>query len=155
MTILAGPKLVCAAAFAAGFWDIAGSWLAQTAGATTEPGKVETFELSSEVFHNRRSIRVFLPRGYGDAASRNRRYPVLYLNDGFAVFKAGAWNAPEIVERLESEGRMRPIILVGIDNGQVSRTEAPSSAPANTFPTPIRQTSRRSPLRRGLRIRSF
>lgn len=42
---------------------------------------------------------------------------MLYLNDGFAVFKAGAWNAPEIVQRLESEGRMRPIILVGIDNG--------------------------------------
>lgn len=117
MTILAGPKLVCAAAFAAGFWDIAGSWLAQTARGTTEHGKVETFELSSEVFRNRRSIRVLLPRGYGDAANRNRRYPVLYLNDGFAVFKANAWNAPEIVERLESEGRMRPIILVGIDNG--------------------------------------
>jgi len=117
MTILAGPKLVCAAAFAAGFWDIAGSWLAQTAGGTREHAQVETFEISSEVFHNRRSIRVLLPRGYEDAANRNRRYPVLYLNDGFAVFKAGAWNAPEIVERLESEGRMRPVIMVGMDNG--------------------------------------
>ncbi len=81
------------------------------------PGGVETFELESRVFANRRTIRVLLPAGYGVAANRNRRYPVQYLNDGFAVFKAGAWNAPQIVRRLESEGRIRPILLVGIDNG--------------------------------------
>jgi len=81
------------------------------------PPAVETFELRSEVFGNRRSVRVLLPSGYGDPANRDRRYPVLYLNDGFAVFKAGAWNAPEIVRRLESEGRIEPILLVGVDNG--------------------------------------
>jgi alpha-glucosidase len=78
---------------------------------------VDTFELRSEVFGNRRSIRVLRPAGYDDPANRNRRYPVFYLNDGFAVFKSGAWNAPEIVRRLQAEGRIRPILLVGIDNG--------------------------------------
>jgi predicted alpha/beta superfamily hydrolase len=79
--------------------------------------RIETFPLRSEVFGNRRTIRVLLPRGYSDAANRERKYPVLYLNDGFALFKPGAWNAPEIVSRLESEGRIQPFILVGIDNG--------------------------------------
>jgi predicted alpha/beta superfamily hydrolase len=81
------------------------------------PASAETVELKSEVFENRRSIRVLLPAGYNDPANRNRRYPVIYLNDGFAVFKSGAWNAPEIVRRLETEGRIRPILLVGVDNG--------------------------------------
>ena len=110
MTVLAGSKRACAAAIVAGFWSFAGP-------KPSEHAPVETFELRSEVFHNSRSIRVLLPQGYRDPANRNRRYPVLYLNDGFAVFKASAWNAPEIVERLESEGRMQPIILVGMDNG--------------------------------------
>lgn len=104
------------------------------------PDAAETFELKSEVFENRRSIRVLLPAGYNDPANRNRRYPVLYLNDGFAVFKGGAWNAPEIVRRLESEGRIRPILLVGVDNGataengsigQRTREYLPYSDPKN------------------------
>ena len=77
----------------------------------------ETFQLESRVFGNRRAIRVLPPSDYGDASNRGRRYPVMYLNDGFAVFKPGAWNAPQIVRRLESEGKIRPIFLVGLDNG--------------------------------------
>ena len=105
------------AAIAAGVWALGGPLSGQTTAVPAERAQVESFELRSEVFHNSRSIRVLLPWGYRDPANGNRRYPVLYLNDGFAVFKIGAWNAPETVLRLESEGRTRPIILVGIDNG--------------------------------------
>jgi predicted alpha/beta superfamily hydrolase len=78
---------------------------------------IEAFELQSEVFQNRRTIRVLLPSGYRDAANRDVRYPVFFLNDGFAIFKSSAWNAPEIVRKLEVERRIRPFILIGIDNG--------------------------------------
>src|SRR5262249_40421388 len=44
-------------------------------------------------------------------------YPVLYLNDGFAVFKATGWNAPDTVARLITEKSIEPLILVGLDNG--------------------------------------
>jgi predicted alpha/beta superfamily hydrolase len=71
----------------------------------------EQFELESRVFSNTRTIRVVLPKGYDDSGSR--RYPVLYLNDGFAVFHG--WDVEGAVARLETESGAR-IIVVGIDN---------------------------------------
>ncbi len=109
-------KFMGAAAIMYGFFG-GGIGFAQTTAGPSHSERVETFELQSEVFHNRRTVRVLLPARYREAANQNRRYPVLYLNDGFAVFKASAWNAPEVITRLESEGRIRPIILVGMDNG--------------------------------------
>lgn len=94
----------------------AGAWLLLAP--PTEPSiEVDTFRLESKVFGNTRTIRVLLPAGYAEPANRERRYPVLYVNDGFAVFKATSWNAPAIVRRLEDEGRVRPFLLVGVDNG--------------------------------------
>jgi predicted alpha/beta superfamily hydrolase len=81
------------------------------------PCRVETFQLTSKVFNNRRAIRVLLPPGYSDPGNRERKYPVFYLNDGFAVFKDAAWNAPGTVSRLITEEIIEPIIVVGIDNG--------------------------------------
>jgi predicted alpha/beta superfamily hydrolase len=80
-------------------------------------GSVQTFELASKVFGNRRTIRVHLPPGYEATTNRDRRYPVLYLNDGFAVFKATAWNAPQTVSRLIADKSIESLILIGIDNG--------------------------------------
>jgi enterochelin esterase-like enzyme len=73
---------------------------------------VET--LSSTIFDNTRSIRVYLPAAYDD--DQTARYPVLYLNDGFAVFSSRGWNAPATLDRLIQAGRIPPIIVVGIDN---------------------------------------
>jgi predicted alpha/beta superfamily hydrolase len=70
--------------------------------------------LKSNVFDNSRAIRVLLPPGYNDVDQQRTRYPVLYLNDGFAVFKF--WKAKQTVLNLISSGKIEPFILVGIDN---------------------------------------
>lgn len=83
-------------------------------------GNVWLHELPSRVFGSTRLVRVWLPPdfdGWGDTA-----YPVLYLNDGQNLFDpatafAGVhWQAGETAARLIGERRIRPLIIVGIDN---------------------------------------
>jgi predicted alpha/beta superfamily hydrolase len=76
--------------------------------------RVETLSLTSRTFGNTRSIRVYVPPGY--EADSTRRYAVLYLNDGFAVFSPRSWRAPAIADSLICAGVVTPFILVGIDN---------------------------------------
>jgi pullulanase len=64
-----------------------------------------------------------LPDGYDDPSNWNRRYPVLYLNDGQNVFDATTslfnpmeWRADESVNKLIRDKKIEPMILVGIDN---------------------------------------
>ncbi len=64
-----------------------------------------------------RPYRVVLPRGYTNHPTR--RYPVLYLHDGQNVFDQGpfgTWDADETAADLIRLGRMREVIMVGIDN---------------------------------------
>jgi predicted alpha/beta superfamily hydrolase len=100
---------------------------AQTAASSacvpTVVGKLETFELPSKVFDYTRRARVWLPPGYGDAANRDRRYPVLYMFDGQNLFDAclaydhvHEWQVDETVTRLVGEGKIEPLIVVGLDN---------------------------------------
>ena len=79
--------------------------------------------LQSAVFQNTRSIRVWLPPGYSDPASRDRIYPVLYLNDGqnlfdstTALFGDHEWRVDEVADSLIGLGKIQPIVIVGIDN---------------------------------------
>jgi len=116
---------------------------------------IEVFLLESRVFGNRRTIRVLLPPGYGDPASRALRYPVMYFNDGFAVFKPGAWNAPEIVGRLESEGRIRPLIVVGIDNGATAENGSADQRTLEYVPYADARYEPRVPAPRGNRYPEF
>jgi predicted alpha/beta superfamily hydrolase len=64
-----------------------------------------------------RRIRVWLPPGYGDG---ERRYPVFYCHDGQNIFDPGgpfgSWSADKVAEEEMKAGRVRPAILVGIDN---------------------------------------
>jgi enterochelin esterase-like enzyme len=53
---------------------------------STITGHVDIFTLTSRIFHNERSLRVWLPSGYEDAANAQKKYQVLYLLDGQAVF---------------------------------------------------------------------
>jgi predicted alpha/beta superfamily hydrolase len=76
---------------------------------------LEVQKLSSKVFSNTRSIRVFLPPGYRDPQNSTRRYPVLYLNDGIMV--AGELHVEETVRQLVQAGKIGPLLVVGIDNG--------------------------------------
>jgi predicted alpha/beta superfamily hydrolase len=85
-------------------------------------GDLRLHEFRSRVFRNTRFMRVWLPPGYDDPANQNRRYPVLYLNDGQNLFEAASsfthveWQVDETADRLIREGVVPPMIIVGLDN---------------------------------------
>jgi len=94
----------------------------------TVEGTVDTFELASKVFDNTRTIRVFVPPGYGEVANRDRKYAVLYMFDGQNLFDAclafdhvHEWQVDETVTRLVREGKIEPLIVVGVDNAREKR----------------------------------
>jgi predicted alpha/beta superfamily hydrolase len=66
-----------------------------------------------------RDIIVWLPPGY-DANSK-RRYPVLYMHDGQNLMDAGTsfsgeWQVDETAQRLVQEGKVEPLLIVGVYN---------------------------------------
>jgi enterochelin esterase-like enzyme len=85
-------------------------------------GEVRQHEFESKVFHNVRTLRVWLPPGYGWADDAARQYPVLYLNDGQNLFDpatayAGVdWRVGQAGANLIRRGSIPPMIVVGIDH---------------------------------------
>jgi predicted alpha/beta superfamily hydrolase len=85
-------------------------------------GDLRIHEFSSRIFHNTRFLRVWLPPGYDDPQNSERRYPILYLNDGQNLFEPGTsfngveWQVDETADRLIRAGIVTPMIIVGIDN---------------------------------------
>jgi len=83
-------------------------------------GNLWLHELNSGIFGNTRLVRVWLPPDYDGWGAT--RYPVLYLNDGQNLFDpatafAGVhWQVGETATRLIAEQKIRPLIIVGIDN---------------------------------------
>ena len=73
----------------------------------------------SHILENSRTISVYLPPGYKNS---RRRYRVLYMHDGQNIFDAATsfsgveWGVDEACEQLISEGKIEPIIVVGINN---------------------------------------
>ncbi|MCX7915290.1 MAG: alpha/beta hydrolase-fold protein, partial [Verrucomicrobiae bacterium] len=65
-----------------------------------------------------RTIRVYLPRGYDQ--NTWKRYPVLYMHDGQNLFLGmgafGSWNADTNAANLIRFGKLRELIIVGVDN---------------------------------------
>jgi enterochelin esterase-like enzyme len=90
--------------------------------ATGATGDLRLQQFSSRIFRNTRFLRVWLPPGYDDAENHDRRYPVLYLNDGQNLFESSTafagveWQVDETADRLIHEGAVPPMIIVGIDN---------------------------------------
>ena len=92
-------------------------------------GKLRLHEFHSKTFQNTRMLRVLLPGGYDAPANRQRRYPVLYLNDGQNLFDASTsvlnpmeWRVDETVHALVAGRTIPPMIVVGIDSaGRRSR----------------------------------
>jgi len=83
---------------------------------------------------------VYLPPGYDEHP--DHRYPVMYLHDaqnvfeGHTAFVPGSyWRIAETVERLISEDRLQPMILVGIPHGGDRRVDefTPSRNPQNNY----------------------
>lgn len=94
-----------------------------TPGQCTATGDLEIREFKSAIFHNTRKLRVLLPAGYREEKNANTRYPVLYLNDGQNLFDVCTslwgpkeWRVDETANRLIAEGKIDPLIIIGIDN---------------------------------------
>src|SRR5438132_1161977 len=87
-----------------------------------------------------RLLRVWLPPGYDDPGNE-RRYPVLYLNDGQNLFDRTTaytgieWQADETADRLIREQTIPPMIIVGIDNAQKDRMK--EYLPYRSFSSPV------------------
>lgn len=92
---------------------------------STRSGDLRVHEkFRSKILANERRIWVWLPPGYEQNAET--RYPVLYLQDGQNLFDnatsfAGEWRADETAGRLVAEGKIRPLIIVGIDHAGSER----------------------------------
>jgi predicted alpha/beta superfamily hydrolase len=96
-------------------------------GAPVSAGNIWLLELTSAIFRNTRLLRIWLPPDYDRQGAT--RYPVLYLNDGQNLFDpatafAGVhWQAGETATRLIAERKIRPLIIVGIDNTRIRHRE--------------------------------
>ena len=92
-------------------------------------GELRLHEFQSKIFQNTRLLRVWLPPGYDQPENDGRRCPVLYLNDGQNLFDPATayigtdWQVDEAATRLIGEGKVPPLIIVGIDNAQKDRAK--------------------------------
>jgi predicted alpha/beta superfamily hydrolase len=82
----------------------------------------ETLTLHSDLLKEDRHLLIHLPQGY---ETSTQRYPVMYLLDGEAHFE----HVAGIVDYLTEQGKMPPVILVGIANTNRTRDLTP---PAKT-----------------------
>jgi predicted alpha/beta superfamily hydrolase len=98
-----------------------GAWADQVGAAKhTRTGDIRVHEkFASKHLGNERGLLVWLPPGYDD--NRTVRYDVLYMHDGQNVFDdwtsfAGEWRADETAKALIEQNKIRPIIIVAIEN---------------------------------------
>ncbi|MCA1949050.1 MAG: hypothetical protein LDL24_00630 [Treponema sp.] len=81
---------------------------------------IETFEISiPQLGGRKRTVRVLLPPGYGE--EQERRYPVLYMQDGHNLFSPETatfgkhWEIGETLDALAVRGDRRRVLVVGVD----------------------------------------
>lgn len=79
-----------------------------------------------------RRVIVWLPPDYRD--NPTRRYPVLYMHDGQNLMDAstgfqGEWGVDETAQQLVTEGKVEPLIIVGVYN-TVDRVAEYTQVPA-------------------------
>jgi predicted alpha/beta superfamily hydrolase len=82
---------------------------------------------ASAFLSRERDVTVYLPPGYDEAAEP---LPVLYMHDGQNLFEPERahvpgqhWRVGETLDAMVSEGRVPPLIVVGIDNTGMSRLQ--------------------------------
>jgi predicted alpha/beta superfamily hydrolase len=84
-------------------------------------GDLRLHQFHSRILRNTRMLRVWLPPGY-DAPGNAERYPVFYLQDGQNLFDTETafghteWQVDETADRLMLQGKVPPMIVVGVDN---------------------------------------
>ena len=78
--------------------------------------------LKSKILGNARTLVVFLPPDYEN--NKQQRYPVLYFQDGQNLFDQATsyqgieWQLDEAAQRLMTEGKIKPAIIVGVFNSE-------------------------------------
>jgi len=84
-----------------------------------------------------RNVDVWLPRQYFE--NPEQRFAVLYMHDGQNLFDAAtsgygvAWEVDDAAQRLMDEGKIRPVIIVGVWNTPKRRVEYFPEKAANYF----------------------
>lgn len=102
----------------------------------SSPNLVKHEQFPSRFLRNQRDLIVYLPPGYD--AQPLRRFPVLYLHDGQNLFDGTTsfipgmdWHVGQTADQWIQEGRVEPLIIVGIYNagkqrlGEYTPTRAP------------------------------
>ena len=97
--------------------------------AAVRPGRLERIEaFESKILGNQRQVTVYLPAGYDER--EDRRYPVLYMQDGQNLFDAerayvpgNHWRLQEAADHAIGERTASPMILVGIDHAGPGRID--------------------------------
>jgi enterochelin esterase-like enzyme len=104
-------------------------------------GELRLHEFQSRIFRNIRMLRVWVPPGYNAGENQSRHYPVFYLNDGQNLFDPATayigvdWQVDEAADRLIRDGKIPPLIIVGIDNAQKDRPK--EYLPYRSFHPPV------------------
>lgn len=81
----------------------------------------------SQELQNQRNVYVYLPPSYFE--NQAKHYPVLYMHDGKNLFEPSkafggvAWEVDATIDQLVGQGRMREVIVVGIDNTSARMSE--------------------------------
>ncbi len=89
--------------------------------ASTVVGTLKLHSIESKVLRRSRTIRVWLPPNYDEAAEA--RFAVLYMHDGQNCFDRATsafgneWEIDETLTKLIADKTIPPLIVVGIDNG--------------------------------------
>ncbi len=100
------------------------------------PRLIKHERFSSRFLRNQRDLIVYLPTRYD--AQPQRRFPVLYLHDGQNLFDGSTsfipgmdWHVGQTADHFIHEGRVEPLIIVGIYNAgkQRLREYTPTRAP--------------------------
>ena len=102
------------------------------------PHLVKHEQFPSRFLRNQRDLIVYLPPGYHDQPQR--RFPVLYLHDGQNLFDGATsfipgmdWHVGQTADRFIYEGKVEPLIIVGIYNAgkqQIAGIYSDTHAPA-------------------------
>jgi predicted alpha/beta superfamily hydrolase len=97
--------------------------------AALRPGRIERIHgFESKILGNTRELTIYLPPGYDEHP--DRRYPVLYMQDGQNLFDAERsyvpgqpWRLQEAADAAIGERTASPMIIVGVDHAGVGRLD--------------------------------
>jgi len=97
--------------------------------AAVRPGRIDRIHgFESKILGNRREITIYLPAGYDDRD--DRRYPVLYMQDGQNLFDAERayipgqhWQLKEAADAAIGERTAAPMIIVAADHAGIGRMD--------------------------------